>query len=167
MAPDQRRVGGLVVAARFASADCRRSGQVRLDPGRSRLVVLVRGFESADGVWSRAAWTNVEPLQQYRAPRSWWNWLAAKSAGALGLVVGLFIPVIGVAAAVGPILYFLRAAATTVRTHSYQTTRCRTSHRPPRRWCGNWLDEHPLMPRSVRFVCRLGGGAGTPVPAPP
>lgn len=65
----------------------------------------------------------VEPLQQYGVPQSWWNWLAlAKSAGALGLVAGLFIPAIGVAAAVGLILYFLGAAATTVRAHSYKTT---------------------------------------------
>ena len=65
----------------------------------------------------------VEPLERYGVPRSWWNWLAfAKSAGALGLVVGLFIPPIGVAAAVGLILYFLGAAATTVRARSYNTT---------------------------------------------
>ncbi len=65
----------------------------------------------------------VEPLNQYGVPRSWWNWLAlAKSAGALGLVVGFFVPVIGVAAAVGLILYFLGAMATTVRAHSYGTT---------------------------------------------
>ncbi|MGA4786242.1 MULTISPECIES: DoxX family protein [Nocardia] len=65
----------------------------------------------------------VEPLNQYGVPRSWWNWLAlAKSAGALGLVVGFFVPVIGVAAAVGLILYFLGAMATTVRAHSSGTT---------------------------------------------
>lgn len=65
----------------------------------------------------------VEPLERYGVPRSWWNWLAlAKSAGALGLVVGLFVPVVGVAAAVGLILYFLGAAATTVRARSYNTT---------------------------------------------
>lgn len=65
----------------------------------------------------------VEPLEQYGVPRSWWNWLAlAKSAGALGLIVGFFVPAIGVAAAVGLILYFLGAAATTVRARSYRTT---------------------------------------------
>lgn len=65
----------------------------------------------------------AEPLEQYGVPRSWWNWLAlAKSAGALGLVVGLLVPAIGVAAAVGLILYFIGAAATTVRARSYQTT---------------------------------------------
>ncbi|MGW4112623.1 DoxX family protein [Actinosynnema sp. NPDC004786] len=60
----------------------------------------------------------VEPLQQYGVPRSWWNRLApAKSAGAVGLVVGLAVP-----AAVGLILYFLGAAATTIRARSYKTT---------------------------------------------
>ncbi|MEV0676012.1 DoxX family protein [Actinosynnema sp. NPDC050436] len=65
----------------------------------------------------------VEPLEQYGVPRSWWNPLAfAKSAGAVGLVVGLFLPAVGVAAAVGLVLYFLGAAATTVRARSYNTT---------------------------------------------
>ncbi len=65
----------------------------------------------------------VEPLTTYGVPRSWWNWLAlAKSAGALGLVIGFFIPAIGIAAAIGLILYFLGAVATTIRAHSYSTT---------------------------------------------
>ena len=63
------------------------------------------------------------PLTQYGVPQSWWNWLAfAKSAGALGLIAGLFVPAVGIAAAVGLILYFLGAAATTVRARSYNTT---------------------------------------------
>ncbi|MGV9677102.1 DoxX family protein [Nocardia sp. NPDC003482] len=65
----------------------------------------------------------VEPLERYGVPRPWWNWLAlAKSAGALGLLVGLFIPAIGVAAAIGLILYFLGATATAIRAHSYATS---------------------------------------------
>ncbi|MFJ9368312.1 DoxX family protein [Nocardia sp. NPDC101769] len=65
----------------------------------------------------------VDPLNDYGVPRSWWNWLAtAKSVGALGLIVGFFIPVIGIAAAVGVILYFLGAVATTIRARSYKTT---------------------------------------------
>ncbi|MFI9407579.1 DoxX family protein [Nocardia sp. NPDC052316] len=64
----------------------------------------------------------VEPLEQYGVPRSWWNWLAlAKSAGASGLIVGFFVPAIGVAAAVGLILYFVGASATAIRARSYQT----------------------------------------------
>ncbi|MEU6559043.1 DoxX family protein [Nocardia nova] len=65
----------------------------------------------------------VEPLNTYGVPHSWWNWLAAaKSAGALGLIAGFFVPAVGVAAAIGLILYFLGAMATTLRAHSYSTT---------------------------------------------
>ncbi|WP_433657257.1 DoxX family protein [Nocardia sp. CA-128927] len=64
----------------------------------------------------------VEPLEQYGVPRSWWNWLAlAKSAGALGLIVGFFVPAIGIAAAVCLIAYFVGASATAIRARSYQT----------------------------------------------
>lgn len=64
----------------------------------------------------------VEPLEQYGVPRAWWNWLAlAKSAGALGLIVGFVIPAIGIAAAVCLIAYFLLASATAIRARSYQT----------------------------------------------
>ncbi|MEC3951998.1 DoxX family protein [Nocardia sp. CDC153] len=58
----------------------------------------------------------VEPLEQYSVPASWWNWLAlAKSAGALGLIVGFFLPPIGIAAAICLVLYFLGASATSIR----------------------------------------------------
>ncbi|WP_330183735.1 DoxX family protein [Nocardia sp. NBC_01503] len=65
----------------------------------------------------------VDPLIQYGVPRSWWNPLAlAKGAGALGLIVGFFIPVIGIAAAIGVILYFAGAVITTIRARSYKTS---------------------------------------------
>ncbi|GAB2509751.1 DoxX family protein [Nocardia heshunensis] len=65
----------------------------------------------------------VDPLIEYGVPRSWWNWLAStKTAGALGLIAGFFVPAIGVAAAIGLILYFAGAAITTIRAHSYKTT---------------------------------------------
>ncbi|GAB2703077.1 DoxX family protein [Nocardia thraciensis] len=64
----------------------------------------------------------VEPLAQYGVPRSWWTPLGlAKGAGALGLIVGLFLPVIGVAAAIGLILYFVGAIITALRAESYKT----------------------------------------------
>lgn len=64
----------------------------------------------------------VEPLEHYGVPRSWWNWLAAaKTAGALGLVVGFALPALGIAAAIGLILYFLGATATALRARSYST----------------------------------------------
>lgn len=64
----------------------------------------------------------VQPLVQYGVPQTWWTPLAAaKAAGALGLVAGFFIPAIGVAAAIGLILYFTGAVATTIRAKSYGT----------------------------------------------
>ncbi|MCT2582618.1 DoxX family protein [Actinophytocola gossypii] len=76
------------------------------------------GF-SAVSVFLHAKWV-VEPLAEYGVPRSWWPWLGtAKAAGAIGLVVGLFVPVIGVAAAVGLVLYFTGAVVTVLRARSY------------------------------------------------
>lgn len=76
------------------------------------------GF-SAGSVFLRAKWV-VEPLAEYGVPRSWWPWLGtAKAAGAAGLVAGLFLPVIGVLAAVGLVLYFTGAVITVIRARSY------------------------------------------------
>ncbi|WP_328478611.1 DoxX family protein [Actinoplanes sp. NBC_00393] len=76
------------------------------------------GF-SAVSVFLRAKWV-VEPLAAYGVPRSWWPWLgAAKAAGALGLLVGLAVPAVGVAAAVGLILYFIGAVVTVLRARAY------------------------------------------------
>ncbi|WP_027944429.1 DoxX family protein [Amycolatopsis taiwanensis] len=59
-------------------------------------------------------------LRGYGVPRSWWPWLAtAKGAGAVGLVAGLFVPVLGVAAGIGVVLYFLGAVITVIRARSY------------------------------------------------
>ncbi|MEV6333080.1 DoxX family protein [Nocardia vinacea] len=62
----------------------------------------------------------VDPLVEYGVPESWWNPLGlAKTAGAVGLVVGLWIPVIGYAAAIGVVLYFTGAAVTNIRARAY------------------------------------------------
>lgn len=79
--------------------------------------VLV-GF-SAGSVFAHASWV-VGPLADYGVPRSWWPWLGtAKSAGAAGLVVGLFVPVIGILAAAGLVLYFTGAVITVTHARSY------------------------------------------------
>ncbi|MEU8105746.1 DoxX family protein [Nonomuraea muscovyensis] len=76
------------------------------------------GF-SAWSVFARATWV-VEPLADYRVPRSWWPWLGtAKAAGALGMVAGLFVPVIGVLAGIGLVLYFAGAVVTVLRARAY------------------------------------------------
>jgi len=43
----------------------------------------------------------------------------AKTAGAAGLLVGLFVPVIGVMAEIGLMLYFVGAVTTVIRACSY------------------------------------------------
>lgn len=76
------------------------------------------GF-SALSVFIKASWV-VEPLTEYGVPRSWWPWLGtAKAAGAAGLLVGLFAPPIGTAAAIGLVLYFIGALVTVARARSY------------------------------------------------
>lgn len=76
------------------------------------------GF-SAGSIFFRATWV-VEPLTEYGVPRSWWSWLGtAKAAGAAGLLVGLYEPVIGVVAGIGLVLYFAGAVLTVIRARSY------------------------------------------------
>lgn len=82
------------------------------------LAAAMVGF-SAASVFLGAKWV-VEPLADYGVPRSWWPWLgAAKAAGAAGLVVGLFVPVFGVLAGIGLVLYFTGAVVTVLRARSY------------------------------------------------
>ncbi|MEU2454036.1 MULTISPECIES: DoxX family protein [unclassified Streptomyces] len=76
------------------------------------------GF-SAASVFLGAKWV-VEPLAEYGVPRAWWTWLGvAKAAGAAGLVVGIFVQAIGIAAAIGIALYFAGAVITVLRAKSY------------------------------------------------
>ena len=54
-------------------------------------------------------------------PRSWMRPLGALSAvGALGLLAGLAVPVLGTIAAAGLVLYFLGALCAHLRVHDYQ-----------------------------------------------
>ncbi|WP_181774565.1 DoxX family protein [Amycolatopsis pittospori] len=72
---------------------------------------------SAVSIFTRAKWV-VQPLADYSVPRSWWNPLGvAKAAGAIGLIAGLWIPVLGVAAGIGLVLYFAGAVITVLRAH--------------------------------------------------
>ncbi|MGH3458496.1 DoxX family protein [Aeromicrobium sp.] len=76
------------------------------------------GF-SAYAIWTKKAFV-VENISAYGVPERWWPWLGtAKALGAIGLLTGLFVPVIGIAAAVGLVLYFLGAVITVVRAHAY------------------------------------------------
>ena len=76
------------------------------------------GF-SAVSVLLRAGWIQ-KPLTDYGVPRALWPWLgAAKLAGSAGLVIGLFMPLIGLAAAIGLIVYFTGAVMTVVHARWY------------------------------------------------
>ncbi len=82
------------------------------------LAAAMVGF-SAVSVFLHARWV-VEPLADYGVPRAWWPWLGtAKAAGAVGLLAGLVVPVVGVLAAVALVLYFAGAVVTVVRAGSY------------------------------------------------
>ena len=62
----------------------------------------------------------MEPIERLGIPRSWWPWLAsAKAAGAAGLVVGLFVPVIGVVAGICLVAYFVGAVIIAVMRRWY------------------------------------------------
>jgi hypothetical protein len=74
---------------------------------------------SAVSLLLRAKWV-AQALTDYGVPHSWWPWLGtAKAAGAAGLLVGLFVPVIGVMAEIGLVLYFSGAVVTVVRARWY------------------------------------------------
>jgi hypothetical protein len=82
------------------------------------LAAIMVGY-SAFAVLSHAKWV-VQSLVDYGIPRSWLPWLGtAKAAGAVGMLVGLFVPVIGVMAGIGLVLYFAGAVITVVRAHWY------------------------------------------------
>lgn len=82
------------------------------------LAAAMVGFSAAAGLF-HANWV-VKALTDYGVPRPWWPWLgAAKAAGAVGLLVGLFVPVIGVAAGIGLVLYFAGAVVAVARARWY------------------------------------------------
>jgi hypothetical protein len=82
------------------------------------LAALWVGF-SGYSLLARKAFV-VESLVQYGVPSSWWPWLgAAKVAGAVGLLAGVWVPAVGVAAAVAVVLYFTGAVVTVVRAGAY------------------------------------------------
>jgi hypothetical protein len=74
---------------------------------------------SAAAVFLRASWV-VTALTDYGVSRWWWPWLGtAKAAGAVGLLFGLLVPAIGLAAAIGLVVYFTGALVTVVRARWY------------------------------------------------
>ncbi|MGK4595345.1 DoxX family protein [Amycolatopsis sp. w19] len=84
------------------------------------IVTVVGAFMaafSAASIFLRAKWV-VRPLADYGVPRAWWTPLGvAKAAGALGLIAGLWVSALGVAAGIGLVLYFTGAVITVLRAH--------------------------------------------------
>jgi hypothetical protein len=67
----------------------------------------------------RSDWV-ISNMDKYGVPRSWLVPLGAlKAAGAIGLLIGIGVPLIGIAAAVGLILFFTGAIVTVTRAHWY------------------------------------------------
>jgi hypothetical protein len=82
------------------------------------ITALWVGF-SAYAVFTGKAWV-VDNLADYGVARGWWPWLGtAKALGAVGLLVGIWIPVVGVAAAVGLTIYFVGAVITVLRARAW------------------------------------------------
>ena len=76
------------------------------------------GF-SAFSVFTHKSWV-VDNFVDYGVPRAAWPWLGtAKLLGAAGLIVGLWVPTIGVAAAAALVLYFVGAVITVLRAHAW------------------------------------------------
>ncbi|WP_406279012.1 DoxX family protein [Embleya sp. NBC_00896] len=62
----------------------------------------------------------VTEMAELGVPVGWFPGLAAaKAAGVVGLVAGLVVPALGIAAAVGLILYFIGAVVTHLRAHNH------------------------------------------------
>ena len=71
----------------------------------------------------RAGWI-LDNMTRYGVPHSRLFPLGAlKAAGALGLLLGIGVPLIGVAASVGLVLFFLGAIVTITRAHWYSHLR--------------------------------------------
>lgn len=85
------------------------------------IVILVAawvGF-SAYAVLTGKSWV-VDNLADYGVPRRWWPWLGiTKLLGTAGLVAGIWVPALGVAAAVALALYFAGAVVTVLRARAY------------------------------------------------
>ncbi|GAA2998858.1 hypothetical protein GCM10020229_09030 [Kitasatospora albolonga] len=82
------------------------------------IAALMSGF-SAYALLSRQVWV-VQPLEQYGVPKGWWNLLgAAKAAGALGLLVGLAVEPLGLAAGIGLVAYYGGAVVTVLRARAW------------------------------------------------
>jgi hypothetical protein len=83
------------------------------------LLAVVANTYAATADFSRAGWI-VDSMTKLNVPHSWMIPLGAlKAAGALGLLVGLGVPIVGIAASVGLVLFFVCANVAHIRAHWY------------------------------------------------
>jgi hypothetical protein len=81
------------------------------------LAVMLAGCATVDFVRNQQS---LITMAKVGVPESWLTTLGIlHAAGALGLLVGIRVPVIGWAAAVGVILYFVGAIVTHLRAREY------------------------------------------------
>ena len=73
--------------------------------------------------FARADWV-IANMTSYGIPRSWLFSLGVlKALGAVGLLIGIAVPSVGVAASFGLVLYFIGAIVTVVRSRCYSHIR--------------------------------------------
>jgi hypothetical protein len=83
------------------------------------LLAVAANTYSATADFSRADWI-VDNMTKLNVPLSWMIPLGAlKVAGALGLLVGIGVPLIGIAASIGLVLFFVCANVAHMRAHWY------------------------------------------------
>lgn len=89
------------------------------------LAAIANGW-AASNDFTRPAWV-LDNMDRLGVPQSQLHTLGAlKAAGAAGLLIGIAVPFVGVAAAVGLVLFFMGAIVTVVRA----------------RWWAHW---YPVM----------------------
>lgn len=87
------------------------------------VTVITVAANTFSGVAALAHWKQILPgMAKAGVPESWLTFPIGtlKTAGAAGLLVGLLgIPLIGIAAAIGLVLFFVCALYTHIRAHDY------------------------------------------------
>ena len=79
------------------------------------VVASVANLVAAVVDFTRLPWI-LKNMTDYGIPHTWLPWLGtAKLAGALGLVAGFLVPPLGIAAAIGLVLYFVGAMIAVLR----------------------------------------------------
>ncbi|MBF6171620.1 DoxX family protein [Nocardia blacklockiae] len=83
------------------------------------VVTAVANFAAAGVDYARNQWV-LDNMTSYGVPHAWIVPLGvAKTVGAVGLLVGLAVPVVGVVAGGYLVLYFVGAVATVLRARCY------------------------------------------------